>query len=64
MPDYDAIVDDLAAAPAEVSTGAGTVKERPLAEILDAQRRTTANEAVTRKRRGIRYAAIDFPGTT
>jgi hypothetical protein len=57
----DAIAEN-AAAPAQVSTDAGTVRQHPLSDQIEADRYLASKEAVTRPTRGLRFNKLVPPG--
>lgn len=56
-------IEELAAAPLEVTSDGQTVKERPIAEIIAAQDRTASQTAATKAHRGLRFSKLTPPGS-
>lgn len=57
-------VADAAKTPKRVTGDEGTVEERSVQELIDADRFACAKEAATAVPYGLRIARIRFPGTT
>lgn len=62
MPDYDAIIDQVASEPAEVSVDGMTVKNHKLSELIDARDRDAGDDApIEQPHRGLRFTKIRAP---
>jgi hypothetical protein len=62
MPIDEEDIQDLATSPKKVQGDEGTVEERPISEIIEADRYTSAKQA-NRVPWGMRMARIQKPGT-
>lgn len=62
-PDLSSQIQSLANGPAEVSGDAGSVKQRPISELIEADRYLASKAAMSDPLRGLRFAKITPPGS-
>lgn len=63
MPDLDDTIEDLAAKPAAVSSDGLSVTERPLADIVEADRYLKGGTAGGKNHQGLRITLLKPPGS-
>jgi len=62
-PDLSSQIQSLANSPAEVSGDAGSVKQRPVSELIEADRYLASKAAIANPLKGLRFAKIKPPGS-
>ena len=64
MSDLSANIQTAASSPAEASVDGTTVKQRPISELIEADRYLASKTAASSKFRGLRFNTITPPGST
>ena len=62
MPDLEDTISESAQGPAEVSGDAGSVKQHPLPDLIEADRYLTSKTAATQTKKGLRFNKLTQPG--
>ena len=62
-PDLSSQIQSLANSPAEVSGDAGSVKQRSVSELIEADRYLASKAAMSNPLKGLRFAKIKPPGS-
>lgn len=62
-PDLSTQIQSLANGPAEVSGDAGSVKQRSVSELIEADRYLASKTAMANPLKGLRFAKITPPGS-
>ena len=62
-PDLSTQIQSLANGPAEVSGDAGSVKQRSVSELIEADRYLASKAAMANPLKGLRFAKITPPGS-
>jgi hypothetical protein len=63
MPDWDAIIEQVAAEPKSVSVDGQSVTNHDLSDLLDARDNDNTNTAIEQKQRGLRFTKLSPPGS-
>ena len=64
MSDLSSNIQTAASSPAEASVDGTTVKQRPISELIEADRYLASKAAASSKFRGLRFNTITPPGST
>jgi len=64
MSDLSPNIQTAASSPAEASVDGTTVKQRPISELIEADRYLASKTAASNKFRGLRFNTITPPGST
>ena len=63
MADLSTNIENAATSPAEASVDGTTVKQRPLSEMIEADRYLASKAAMANPMRGLRFSKITPPGS-
>jgi hypothetical protein len=63
MPDLSDILEDAAAEPVEARGDAGSIRQRSLAELIEADRYLKSRDGLRRTDRGLKLTKLSPPGT-